>query len=283
MSQAEGNSDLLLIGKLIVEQGSLEKRIGGLCDELARRASVFAKVANLLIAKPECLVFKGEAVAEEFSGEHAIDRDAMAIDSLLEDLRAAIVEKSECAATVGDGAVGFGLVIGVLERTLFFFFISGVAMAIVRVGKVAQALNLTPQRVQQLANEGLPKEDRGKYDLGKCMLWYIRYLQAALEKKAVPMADGGYVGEREERVRLLRAEADLKEIELAKERGQLVAIQDVEKEMTDLVLTSKARIMAIPPRVAPELVGESSRMIIQTKLEKACKEALALLAREGEG
>jgi phage terminase Nu1 subunit (DNA packaging protein) len=166
---------------------------------------------------------------------------------------------------------------------LFFFFVLGVAMAIVRVGKVAQALNLTPQRVQQLANEGLPKEDRGKYDLGKCMLWYIRYLQAALEKKAVPMADGGYTGEREERVRLLRAEADLKEIELAKERGQLVAIQDVEKEMTDLVLTTKARIMGIPPRVAPELVGESSRMIIQSKLEKSCKEALALLAREGEG
>jgi phage terminase Nu1 subunit (DNA packaging protein) len=156
-------------------------------------------------------------------------------------------------------------------------------MAIVRVGKVAQALNLTPQRVQQLANEGLPKEDRGKYDLGKCMLWYIRYLQAALEKKAVPMADGGYAGTREERTRLLRAEAELKEMELAEKRGQLVAIQDVEKEMTDLVLTTKARIMAIPPRVTPELVGESSRMIIQTKLEKACKEALALLAREGEG
>lgn len=97
LSQAEGNSDLLLIGKLIVEQGSLEKRIGGLCDELVRRASVFAKVANLLIVKPECLVFKGEAVAEEFAGEHAIDRDAMAIDSLLADLRAAIIEKSECA------------------------------------------------------------------------------------------------------------------------------------------------------------------------------------------
>jgi phage terminase Nu1 subunit (DNA packaging protein) len=152
-------------------------------------------------------------------------------------------------------------------------------MAIVRVGKVAQALNLTPQRVQQLANEGLPKEDRGKYDLGKCMLWYIRYLQAALEKKAVPMANGVYAGEREERVRLLRAEADLKEIELAKEQGQLVAIQDVEKEMTDLVLSTKARIMAIPPRVAPELVGESSRMVIQAKLEKEVKEALRLLAR----
>ena len=121
-------------------------------------------------------------------------------------------------------------------------------MAIVDVGKVAQALNLTPQRVQQLAKEGMPRETRGKYDLGKCMLWYIRYLQACLEKKSVPMADGGYAGEREERVRLLRAEAELKEIELAKERSQLIALSDVEAEMTDLVLTTKARIMAIPAR-----------------------------------
>ena len=97
LSQAEGNSDLLLIGKLIVEQGELEKRIGGLCDELAKRAGVFAKVANLLIAKPENLVFKGQAVTEEFAGEPEIDRDAMAVDSLLTDLRAAIVGKSECA------------------------------------------------------------------------------------------------------------------------------------------------------------------------------------------
>jgi hypothetical protein len=129
--------------------------------------------------------------------------------------------------------------------------------------------------------EGLPKEARGQFDPVKCMLFYIRYLQHALEKKAVPTLDGGFAGEREERVRLLRADADLREMELAKERCQLVAIQDVEKEMTDLVLTTKARIMAIPPRLSPELVGETSRVMIQAKLEKACKEALAYLAKAG--
>jgi phage terminase Nu1 subunit (DNA packaging protein) len=152
-------------------------------------------------------------------------------------------------------------------------------MATVNAEKVAQALNLTESRVHQLVKEGMPKEARGQFDPVKCMLWYIRYLQAALEKKSVRMADGGYIGEREERVRLLRADADLREMTLAKERGQLVAIQDVEKEMTDLVLTTKARILAIPPRLAPELVGETSRMMVQAKLEKACKEALAYLAR----
>jgi phage terminase Nu1 subunit (DNA packaging protein) len=152
-------------------------------------------------------------------------------------------------------------------------------MAFVEVGKVAQALNLDERRVQQLVKEGLPREGRGQYDPVKCMLWYIRYLQQALEKKSVPTLDGGFVGEREERVRLLRADADLREMELAKERSQLVSIQDVEKEMTDLILTTKARIMAVAPRLAPEVVGEMSRVMAQAKIEKALKDALLHLSK----
>lgn len=154
-------------------------------------------------------------------------------------------------------------------------------MPLVDVGRVAQALNLHERRVQQLVKEGLPREGRGQYDAVKCMLWYVRYLQALIEKKAVSLAPSGavYASEREERVRLLRADADMREIELAKERSQLVAIEDVEKEMTDLVLTTKARMMAIPPRIAPELLGETSRVMIQAKLEKAFKEALSHLAK----
>ena len=152
-------------------------------------------------------------------------------------------------------------------------------MSTVDVTKVASALNLTDARVQMLVKEGMPREARGQYDPVKCMLWYIRYLQRALEKKAVPTLDGGFVGEREERVRLLRADADLREMELARERGLVVALPDIESRLTDLVLTTKARIMAIPPRLAPELVGETSRVMIQAKLEKACKESLAYLAK----
>src|ERR1700722_1592251 len=152
-------------------------------------------------------------------------------------------------------------------------------MPLTDVGRVAQALNLTEQRVQQLVKEGLPREGRGQYDAVKCMLWYIRYLQAALEKKAVPMPDGAFAGEREERVRLLRADADMREIELAKERSQLVTLADVDAFHTELVLTTNARLMAIAPRVAPELLGETSRVMIQAKLEKAIKEALSTLAK----
>jgi phage terminase Nu1 subunit (DNA packaging protein) len=157
--------------------------------------------------------------------------------------------------------------------------VKGRLTATADVGKIAKALNLTEQRVQQLVKEGLPREGRGRYDPEKCLRWYVRYLQAALKKKSVPTSDGGYVGEREERVRLLRSQADLSEIELAKQRGQLVAIQDAERAMTDLVLTTKARILAVAPRVAPDLLGVTSRVMAHAIVETALKEALLSLSK----
>jgi phage terminase Nu1 subunit (DNA packaging protein) len=151
---------------------------------------------------------------------------------------------------------------------------------ILGIKAIAVVLNLTPTRVQQLANEGLPKKKRGKYDQDECVGWYIRYLQTLVERRAI-VDEGGkiFASEREERLRLLRADADLREIELARERSELVSIEEVEREMADLILTTKARVMAVAPRLAPELVGETSRVMVHAKIEKALKDALLNLAQ----
>ena len=148
-------------------------------------------------------------------------------------------------------------------------------MALVDVRKLASAMNVTTRRVAQLVHDGLPREERGKYELGKCLLWYIRYLQNALEHRAVQTPDGEVTSIREERLALLRLDRELREIELAEKRKQLVAIPDVEKAMSDLVLMTKARIMAVAPRLAADLVGESSRVMIQAKIEKEIRTALS--------
>jgi phage terminase Nu1 subunit (DNA packaging protein) len=152
-------------------------------------------------------------------------------------------------------------------------------MAIVNVTRVAQALNLTERRVQQLVHEGLPREAGGGYDVVKCLLFYIRYLQRVLERKDEPTPEGpDNHGEREARVRLLSADADLREMELAKQRSQFITTEDADKCIAELVSVTTGRIMAIAPRVAPELVGETSRVMIQAKLEKACRQELRFLA-----
>jgi hypothetical protein len=155
-------------------------------------------------------------------------------------------------------------------------------VSIVDVKKMATMMNVTPRRVQQLANEsGMPRAGPGKYDAGKCLLWYIRYLQAALEKKAIPLGDGSYSGLKDERARSIRADAELKEIELAEKRGSLVLIADVKKRFIDLVSMTKARVMATPARIAPEVMGETSRVMVQAIVEKQLKEALNHLADDG--
>jgi hypothetical protein len=91
-----------LIGKLILEQSSLEKQIGKLRDEISERARTFAWIAKLLVFQPERLLFKGQTVAEQFAGEAAIDRTAMDVDSLIAELRAAIVRKNECTVELAE-------------------------------------------------------------------------------------------------------------------------------------------------------------------------------------
>ena len=143
---------------------------------------------------------------------------------------------------------------------------------------LANLFGISESWIHQLVKKGMPKENRGKFDLLKCIRWYVRYLHSAIEKAAVPVG-GEFVSERDERIRSIRADADLKEIELGKLRGQFVSISDVERTMTDLVLTTKARVLAVAPRLAPDVVGEGSRVMAHAKIEKALKDALLPLAK----
>jgi len=70
-------------------------------------------------------------------------------------------------------------------------------------------------------------------------------------------------------------------LELARERGEFIASPDFEKMLTDLVVVTKARILAVASRVAPELVGEP-RTVIEVKLDRALKDALTALAKYGQ-
>jgi hypothetical protein len=87
----------LLIGKLVLEDGAIEKKIGVLRNELSRRAGTFAQIGRLLVLQPERLLFEGQTIEDEqFAGEAAIDRAGMDVDCLIAELRAAIIRKKAC-------------------------------------------------------------------------------------------------------------------------------------------------------------------------------------------
>lgn len=152
-------------------------------------------------------------------------------------------------------------------------------MAAVNGAQLAAALNVTIRRVQQLVHEGMPQLGKNRYELGQCFHWYVRYLQQALEKRAIPIGPDGEVHNLgDARVRSIKADAEMKELELAKARGQLVTIEDVDKALSEMVLTAKTNLMALPSRLTPELLGETNRNAMEAKIDHAVREALSQLA-----
>jgi phage terminase Nu1 subunit (DNA packaging protein) len=150
------------------------------------------------------------------------------------------------------------------------------------VGTVAEALHLDARRIQQLVAEGLPKEARGKYDSLKCLRWYVRYLQEKLARSFEGHGGAGdATGLTDQRLRGMKATTELREMELALKKGLTVNVADVQAAWSELVLMTKARMMSIPPRLAVEVMGETSRVMIQAKIEKAIKDSLNQLADDG--
>lgn len=155
------------------------------------------------------------------------------------------------------------------------------------IGKLeecAHELNLGSRRIQQLAKEGLPKADRGVYDIVACFRFYVRYLQRKLIERALPEdgdGDGGApaTSSAATRHKMLSIEAELKQIELATKREQLVSIDKAEKDIAAIVIEIRTRILALPPRLAAEVLGETDLAVAQVKIDRSLKGALECLSQ----
>jgi len=145
------------------------------------------------------------------------------------------------------------------------------------VATLATLLDLDVRRVQQLAKAGvIPRAKRGSYPIAESVRGYIRYLRRTETDRVRP---GDFEGAR---TRKMSAEAEMAEIELATRRGQMVAVQDVVSRVASVLERVRARITAIPGKLAPRLVGAETAMQAQGLLQDAVGEVLTELA-EGSG
>ena len=80
----------------------------------------------------------------------------------------------------------------------------------------------------------------------------------------------------------MRASIEMKEIELAQKKGELVKLYVVKRVWSDLILMTRARLLSLPPRLAIDVFGESSRVMLQAKIERAIKDALTQLEDDGQ-
>lgn len=148
---------------------------------------------------------------------------------------------------------------------------------------IAKLFDLDVRRVQQLAKEGiLPAASQRpyKFDLLPTVKAYIRYLRDRANGKEAKTADT-VKAEADK----LRAEADLKqskakiaELQLKELEGKMHRSEDVEAMTNDLVYTARSMIMALPGRLAMDVVQTGSANEASALIRTECYKILDELA-----
>lgn len=148
---------------------------------------------------------------------------------------------------------------------------------------MAKLFELDPRRVQQLAKEGvLPAASQRpyKFDLLPTVKAYICYLRDRANGKEAKTADT-VKAEADK----LRAEADLKqskakiaELQLKELEGKMHRSEDVEAMTNDLVYTARSMIMALPGRLAMDVVQAGSANEASALIRAECYKILNELA-----
>lgn len=148
---------------------------------------------------------------------------------------------------------------------------------------IAKLFGVTDRRVQQLAKEGvIPAAQTRpyKFDLLPTVQAYIKHLSEKANGKEQKNADTVQA-----EADKLRAEADLKqskakiaELQLKELEGKMHRSEDVEAMTNDLVYTIRSMIMALPGRLAMDVVQTTSANEASAVIRSECSKILNELA-----
>lgn len=148
---------------------------------------------------------------------------------------------------------------------------------IVGTGALARLLALTSQRVNQLAAAGvLRKTGRGQYLLGPAVRAYVAF------RSTEPSGAGAVNDYRTERTRLVRFQADLAQLEIQKERGELVPVADIVDGVGAAFTAARTRWLAVPTKYAARVTPDDPARAFKV-LTAAVREVLAEISEDAVG
>ncbi len=143
--------------------------------------------------------------------------------------------------------------------------------------ELAAELGVGARQIANLREEQMPcvKVGREYYYPYAAITWYHARKYEALEGQRPPALE-------EARARRELAQAQLAEIELAKARGELVTHDIFESELGLILDGLRARLLNLPGRMAPRLLGARTVPEMELRLEEAVHEAMIDLTREAD-
>lgn len=146
---------------------------------------------------------------------------------------------------------------------------------IVNTDTVAGILGYTRQRVNQLAKEGiLEKKAPGRWPLLLNIKKYINYIRTT-KIETDEQVNTMYW---EEKALHEKAKREISELKLAKLVNRMHDAHDVETCLTGMLITFRNRILGMPSKLAPQLLGISNLAEIQELLDKELREILTELS-----
>ena len=154
---------------------------------------------------------------------------------------------------------------------------------LVPAAELAEFFGVDERTVRKFADdEGMPKAGRNQYDLHACARWYIAHLRVLVRSRSTPDDPRSPVSWSLERARATRAQADLREIDLAKARGELLPVDDAVRIWEESLSRIRARFMALIASSAVRAVGLRSVPEATALLEEIVHQALSEIVAVGE-
>ena len=154
------------------------------------------------------------------------------------------------------------------------------------VVETAERLFVTERTVRNwLKGNGLQSSDsaRGRLlDWRMTLAWYVLFRREELGSGG--NGDSSSEAEDHEETyeaalsRKTRAEADLKELQLAKARGEVASIADVERVLAASNLSVQTQVLAVPSRLASQMLGLEDHGRAVAILESEMRQILSNLA-----
>jgi phage terminase Nu1 subunit (DNA packaging protein) len=153
----------------------------------------------------------------------------------------------------------------------------------VDVATVARIFGVNVSSVHRLAKEpGFPsKLGPGVFDLQKATIWYIRYLQSVVRRRG-PSGGPETALVASERLRVLKGQAEKIELGNAVQRGEYLSSASVEAVWTRGLSICRARMLAMPSKLAP-LLADKQPGYIAEEIKREVYATLNELAAGGDG
>ncbi len=154
------------------------------------------------------------------------------------------------------------------------------------VAELARILGIGVRRVQQITAQGgaVKSAARGQYDLAASVQAYVRYREDEAVAARIGSAADDEIGGRDvvdltqERARKMRGDADIVEMQAARERGTLVRADTVGRAWSNILKIVQVKLMGQgPARIAARALGcqteREIKQIVRDEMRQVLTEA----------